>query len=526
MSFRTNDVPRAVAEASKDEEFADYFDVRDVKGSHIPNTKHSITKDDFQIFLDSMENYIDVFARNLLTVRNKPVEITPKQMDVVNVTRNCQFGLFLFNRQGGKSFIVAVDEIHEDIYAEDDTEETIIYAPIKKQADIIFGHIRKFIKGNNILMGFTEEFTKELVQFRNGNKITVLSASDQSHVRGFSPTKIRLDESQDISDRVYHEDIKPSGSTTNARVFETGTPAGKNHFHDTFIEYQKAERAGKTDMRVVTQTYLESPLTNLNYVNTMKATTPKASFDQEFLLKWNFDVGNVWRYLLLKELTTINCEEPYIDGQEYYAGIDIGKSPAETVVSIGKKVKLPNDKFSLNQIYLNRIGDKSYARIIDEIEEDLNMYNPVVACVDYTGVGTPVYDLLDEKIDYLEPITYNNELKAMMVDEFTILAEQQPQPGINLMMDEEQTNQFEKFTKKKLPSGRFRYKHEKGYRDDIVNAVILMVHGHNLWNDSSSEFALGTDMSAGTAGSNLISAMLPGIRNGVSSKIDKFFRKG
>ena len=60
-----------------------------------------------------------------------------------------------------------------------------------------------------------------------------------------------MDETQDITDVKYYEDIVPSGAATNAKIQEIGTPAKRNHFYKTFY-YDKA-------FKKVKQTWEECP---------------------------------------------------------------------------------------------------------------------------------------------------------------------------------------------------------------------------------------------------------------------------
>ena len=122
---------------------------------------------------------------------------------------------------------------------------------------------------------------------KNGAEFHALSASEQAHIRGHSPTIIQIDESQDISDKKYYEDILPSGSATGAKIQEIGTTTGRNHFYRNTLQSSNKEHK----VHVVYQSYRECPFTNPKYIARMKRRMPKARFQREFENVFDVDYG-------------------------------------------------------------------------------------------------------------------------------------------------------------------------------------------------------------------------------------------
>ena len=237
-------------------------------------------------FIKRCEKDVSFFTDHILYKQyNGERKLTQKQIALIEKFKTELHVAAVFNRQGGKTEALAVYDVHELCFGRTENDQPIhiyVYAPILSQTEIIIGRIHQFFNAEPLLKGFIKQGQqlKHSIEMKNGNTIKAMSASEHSHVRGHSPTHIQIDESQDIDDRVYYDDILPSGAATGAIIQETGTPKGRNHFYNLFRMKDKS-------VTVVTQTWKECPFIDKGYVMRRKARMPRAKFNAEYFLSFN-----------------------------------------------------------------------------------------------------------------------------------------------------------------------------------------------------------------------------------------------
>jgi len=429
-------------------------------------------------FIEKCEHDVDFFSYNLLYKQKR--ELSPKQIELIEVFRNHDHVQGIFNRQGGKTEALAVYDTHELCFGKsknDEPDHTRIYAPILEQTNIIMSRIHQFMN-LPILRGFVQTKVKHSIEMNNGNTITAMSASEQSHVRGHSPTKIQIDESQDISDRVYYDDILPSGAATGAKIQETGTPKGRNHFYQLY-------RMKDKHVKTVTQTWEECPFIDKDYVLRRKARMPRAKFNAEFNCVFLTEVSVAFSTELLEAIIKLNPEGKELpEMSQFYLGGDIAKQDESVFVILGLN---PIDN-KLYQVDMKRLSAfRSYNLVFNEIVDLCDEYPITYGIVDMTGVGEGIVDLLPEHLP-IDGVFQSNEEKEDMVDEFMKLGEGEAEEGFDpkvfLWNDYDLKQQFYEWEAKKLKSGKTRYHHPDGSHDDIVMAVLAACKAYT--NDSES----------------------------------------
>jgi len=405
------------------------------------------------------------FAHNVIYKKRK--SLSPKQIELMEALREHQQVGAVFNRQGGKTETFAVYDTHELCFGKSrdgDADHTILYAPILQQTEILMGRVHSFFASNPILEGFAEERNKYFIRMKNGNTLQAMSASEQSHVRGHSPTKIQIDESQDIADSMYYSDILPSGAATGAKIQETGTPKGRNHF------YQLTRLKG--DVRIVWQRWEECPFIDRAYVDMMKRKLPRAKFDAEFNCVFITENNVAFSTDLLDKIITI---EPEIaDKSKYkafYLGGDIGKQDETVLTVFGAK------EDGLEQVELRRLSAfESYKTVVEEITELCDEWDISLGLLDTTGVGEGVADLVPDHLP-IEGVFLDSKAKQELVDLFLITAEKCLDQSFHLRLwkDYDLRQQFYEWESIPLKSGKKRYHHPKGGHDDIVISVLLAI---------------------------------------------------
>lgn len=444
----------------------------DIRGRKLNSSQH-VSQHDILEFVNRAESNPLFFSKYFCNY-----ELSPKQSLSMKYLKEEPKFIGVYNRQGGKSTLMAIYNVHELIfrsYPSGDTDFTIIFAPIKDQSKIIFNKVDQILKRNQFLNSMIESSqVSGIIKVTTGNELQCKTASPNAHIRGFSPTKIQIDESQDVSDVKYYEDILPSGAATGAKIQEIGTPAKRNHFYKTYYRDSSYKR--------VKQTWKQCPFLDKPYVESLlnSGKMTKARFDQEFNCIWNVDTGSAWSYELINSISVL--EDKYYPPEinsKYYAGIDVGRNPAETVLSIGKNI---GDE--LYQVKLVRIsGAKTYPEIVSRLYEVLSIYEPLT-CVDATkgSQGVVVYDMLVEKFSndgnykmagMIIPEDYNNRMKSEMVNDVELLGETN---RLKILNNDGQRRQLIAYEKKTSVSGNDIFYSEE--LSDICQALNLMVRSY------------------------------------------------
>jgi len=391
----------------------------------------------------------------------------------------CKFATLLahivaiFARQSGKSTALAIWCLWKCLwdnkeYKTDDGHLHIhIFAPIEEQAFIIFDKIKLFTKNNPMILAFVNEgetrWRGGYLAFNNGNTIQVFSASEQAHIRGHSPAIIVIDESQDLTEKKYWQDILPSGSTTGAKIVEAGTPKGRNHF------YRHTLPVNKNDIQIIYQKHTECYFMDKAYVARMRRKMPKADFDQEFNCIFQTDVGMAFDFDVLKRAIKKDLKaENYIDLQTYYAGLDLGKHEDATVLSIFKLEKV-KDKLVFIQADIYEWRNEDWDVVIRELGKIIERYHlKGHVYADRLNVGDVVVDLL--KPFDVRPIIPDIQQKQDAVDKLTKMMEED---ALWLLEHELQAGEMMNYERKKTPSGRYSFHHPKGEHDDYVTANMM-----------------------------------------------------
>lgn len=442
-------------------------------------------------FIEKCANDVAFFTHNLIykQMYNDDRELAPKQIALIETFRNNDHVQGIFNRQGGKTEVLAVYDTHELCFGKAKNggfDHTRIYAPILDQTNIIMSRIHQFLN-IPILRGFVKDKLKHSIEMNNGNTITGMSASEQSHVRGHSPTKIQIDESQDISDRIYYDDILPSGAATGAKIQETGTPKGRNHFYQLF-------RMKDKNVQTVTQKWTECPFIDKEYVLRRKARMPRAKFNAEFNCVFLTETNVAFSTEMLEAIITLEPEGKLPNLTQFFLGGDIAKQDETVFVILGLN---PVDN-KLYQVDMKRLSAfRSYSVVFNEVVDLCDDYNVSYGLIDMTGVGEGIIDLLPDNLP-IDGVFQSNEEKEEMVDEFMKLGEGDVDegfdPSVFLWNEYDLKQQFYEWEAKKLKSRKTRYHHPKGGHDDIVMAVLAAVKAYR---DDTEEVDYGS--STGTA---------------------------
>ena len=492
--------------------------------------KKKLGKSDLKAFLEKSRKSIPFFAKYFCRT-----ELTPFQTDLTKALEVHDSVMGLSCRGGGKSIGFSCYDTHElafKVYPDGARDLTHLYGPIKDQSLTIFNYVEDFVERNKVLKSFVKRHkVGGTLKFNNDNELVARTASPTSKSKSKHPNKLQLDESQDITDEKYYEELLPSGAAKGARLQETGTPAGRNHFWSTWHEeegYKRVHQLKWTECPYMMPGYclsckkhfkVELPLPRYfkcphcgsgkrqyDYVMKMRGKMPKIKFKQEFECKWNVNIGMVWAYSLIKKMLVLPGENQLnIPTYNYFAGVDVAKSPNETVVSVGY-----SQGDSLEQCHIKRIAEKdTWPEIEKEVFDVLTVFQPWT-CIDATkgSQGNNLFDNVKERCETkgyaslakkLDPVQYDDKLKVWMADQVDIMGSNS---RLRLMEDTEQRKQLIAYRKKMTSHGRTTFYSEPGVLLDIAQAVMLMTkafldHKDSNLPGSGARYMMGSSIGAG-----------------------------
>lgn len=343
------------------------------------------------------------------------------------------------------------------------------------------------------------------LELSNGSFLAGQVASKQSKIESKTYDLVIVEEAQDVDDLIVSKSIEPMLSSTAGTLVKVGTTGmTKNHFwyeikHNREVDRKildpRIRQHFEYDYKLIIkdrrkQYEVDGKRFHLNYEADILRKRDRwgeesQAFKLAYALIWDIESGML---LTDKEFNGIinrklGYNVPAVNDR-VVAGLDIGKSPAETVLTIAKTWK-GDDIFEkpYKQILLWAcLGGSDYEEqhhiILDYIAE----YNISCIFADYTGVGKPVVDRLmyacGEYVD-ITPYTFTSQSKSDMWYAFisSIKTRKLIVPANKVVRGSSEYVKFEEQMKncQKYFNGSFLVcEKSEGYLDDMVDSGALM----------------------------------------------------
>lgn len=352
----------------------------------------------------------------------------------------------------------------------------------------------------------------------NGSFLAGQVASKQSKIESKTYDLIIIEEAQDTDDFLVTKSIEPMLTATGGTLVKVGTTGvTKNHFwyeiqtnrnHDRKIPDKRLRNHFEYAYKEIIsarrhQFEIDHKKFHLNYEADILRKKERWGEDSQafklaYALVWDLESGML---ISDKEFNTLlnrklGFQEPST-GDYVVAGLDIGKAPAETVLTIAK-VWYTNDPFEkpYKQIFAwVCLGGLDYEAQHHEILNYIVEYNISTIFADYTGVGKPVVDRLvyacGEYVN-IEPYTFTAQSKSDMWYNFTsdIQTRRLIVPANRVVRS---TSEFQKFEEQmkncqKYFNGAYMVcEKSEGYFDDMVDSCALMCLAANAQREADSE---------------------------------------
>ena len=352
----------------------------------------------------------------------------------------------------------------------------------------------------------------------NGSFLAGQVASKQSKIESKTYDLIIIEEAQDTDDFLVTKSIEPMLTATGGTLVKVGTTGvTKNHFwyeiqanrnHDRKIPDKRLRNHFEYAYKEIIsarrhQFEINHKKFHLNYEADILRKKERWGEDSQafklaYALVWDLESGML---ISDKEFNTLlnrklGFQEPST-GDYVVAGLDIGKAPAETVLTIAK-VWYTDDPFEKPYKQILAwvcLGGLDYEAQHHEILNYIVEYNISTIFADYTGVGKPVVDRLvyacGEYVN-IEPYTFTAQSKSDMWYNFTsdIQTRRLIVPANRVVRS---TSEFQKFEEQmkncqKYFNGAYMVcEKSEGYFDDMVDSCALMCLAANAQREAESE---------------------------------------
>lgn len=352
----------------------------------------------------------------------------------------------------------------------------------------------------------------------NGSFLAGQVASKQSKIESKTYDLIIIEEAQDTDDFLVTKSIEPMLTATGGTLVKVGTTGvTKNHFwyeiqanrnHDRKIPDKRLRNHFEYAYKEIIsarrhQFEIDHKKFHLNYEADILRKKERWGEDSQafklaYALVWDLESGML---ISDKEFNTLlnrklGFQEPST-GDYVVAGLDIGKAPAETVLTIAK-VWYTDDPFEKPYKQILAwvcLGGLDYEAQHHEILNYIVEYNISTIFADYTGVGKPVVDRLvyacGEYVN-IEPYTFTAQSKSDMWYNFTsdiqtrrliVPANRMVRGTIEFQKFEEQMKNCQKYF-----NGAYMVcEKSEGYFDDMVDSCALMCLAANAQREAESE---------------------------------------
>ena len=235
----------------------------------------------------------------------------PGQMEVYQ--SDARFKVVVAGRRWGKSELACIKLLIEALKAENEfgynlLDKDVFYvAPTFQQAkDAVWRKLK------NLGVDVIEQALENTAQLRlkNGRVIHLKGSDKPDTLRGVGLSFVVLDEFATMKPETWEEIIQPTLTDVKGSAMFIGTPAGKNHFYDLFMDAKEEEGWEAFEYRSVDNPYLDS-----EEVEKKRRTMSHESFRQEYEANFSTGGGN----LFLEDQIIVGPEP--VDG-EWYLSMD------------------------------------------------------------------------------------------------------------------------------------------------------------------------------------------------------------
>lgn len=219
-------------------------------------------------------------------------KLHPKQLEIFS--SEARFKIVAAGRRGGKSYLSAIMLLVEGLKNENEhgyklSDKRVFYcAPTFDQGKRIIWDLLKDL-GKEVIQSTLEN--QAIITLINGRKIEIKGADRPDTLRGVGLSYCVLDEYAFMKPEVWEKILRPTLSDVKGDALFIGTPEGKNHFYDLFIEAAKDETGESEAFSFCSS---DNPTIDPKEIEHAKRTLSAANFRQEYEASFTASGGAVF----------------------------------------------------------------------------------------------------------------------------------------------------------------------------------------------------------------------------------------
>lgn len=252
------------------------------------------------------------------------MQLTEPQQQISSDTS--RFRVVVAGRRFGKTYL-AINELAK--FARFPNKKCLYIATTFRQAkSVIWEDLKDLLYSKNWVKKTNEsDLTLTLV---NGSTITLRSSENRDALRGTKYDFISLDEFADMHPDTWFSVLRPTLSDTNGHAMFIGTPKGRNHFYDLWLQGNATEEWSSWQF-----TTIEGGQVDEQEIEAAKRDMDERRFNQEYNAQF-VEYESVIFYAFHEQ----NMQKQNIlpnDRTPLHIGMDFNRSPMSAV--IGQKTE-------------------------------------------------------------------------------------------------------------------------------------------------------------------------------------------
>lgn len=375
-------------------------------------------------------------------------------------------------RQFGKTCLAENLAIYWAI--NNDNVKVMWVSPTDSQAQKVQSEIVNAIIHSGVIHSSKKSRGDIEIRFLNGSVILFRSAASEDSLRGESIHYMIVDEAAFVKRTTVEAILLPMLNVTGRKCLFITTPKGKNYIFDY---YQKG-LSGDDKWRSHRYSSLDSPLVNDDLIKLFKDVLPPKLFQQEVLAEF-VDSSSVFNNV--SELTVLEEQNTPIQGEKYFAGVDVGIVTDATVIAI------LNENGDLVKYY--RFVDEEAPEIIEKIKIINKLWKFENITIENNNQGLVLYQELKRELTNITDFNTNSKTKPQIINRLIHLFNTK---AIKLVDDDYLRVELESFIFKQGDNGNIKFLADYGFHDDVVMALAIAVYAReNRSTSGVSIFKLG-----------------------------------
>ena len=301
------------------------------------------------------------------------VTLHDAQMEIFTSPK--RFKIASCGRRFGKSYLAAWVLIINALKS--DSKDVFYVAPTFQQAKDILWSILKSIGKDVIKAAHENTATLTLI---NDRKIYLKGSDRPDTLRGVGLAYVVMDEYASMKQEVWEMILRPTLADIKGGALFIGTPAGKNHFYQLWLDAQKEEY--KKEWEAFQFNSTDNPFLDPLEIEAARNTMSTQAFRQEFEATFETFSGGIFKEEWLQYVDDDEFDDKKAKAQGHFvisvdpAGFEKAQKDRglksskldETAISV---VKISQDEWLVKDILHGRWGIKETATKILDAAEDV-----------------------------------------------------------------------------------------------------------------------------------------------------------